>query len=220
MKIFHGSDHIIEKPEFIGGKEHNDYGRGFYCTEHADMAREWSASPDGNGYLNCYEIDTSGLSILDLNEYPILIWLTILLEHRTFQLDSPLAREAYSYLTNEFHLDHEDYDLITGYRADDSYFSFARDFINGAISLSQLKDAMHLGKLGNQVVIKSQNAFDRLRFIGAEETDGRIWYPKRKARDDKARMDYHSIDKRYVRGDIYITRILDEEMKSDDARLQ
>lgn len=33
IKLLHGSDHIIEKPDFLFGKTNNDYGRGFYCTQ-------------------------------------------------------------------------------------------------------------------------------------------------------------------------------------------
>ncbi len=221
MTIYHGSDHIIKKPEYNGSKKHNDYGYGFYCTEDADMAREWSASFDRVGYLNSYEVDINGLDILNLNEYSILTWLSVLLKNRTFHLNSPLSKEAYEYLTGEFYIDIESYDVIRGYRADDSYFSFAQDFISGNISVSQLAKAMNLGGLGEQFVLKSKRAFERIEYIGYEETDGRIWYPKRKARDDKARKDYFSMDRMgYIRGDIYITRILDEEMKRDDARLQ
>ena len=36
MLLYHGSDHIIEKPEFGAGKKHNDYGRGFYCTQNIE----------------------------------------------------------------------------------------------------------------------------------------------------------------------------------------
>ena len=39
--IYHGSDHIIERPEFGYGKTYNDYGTGFYCTENPNMAKEW-----------------------------------------------------------------------------------------------------------------------------------------------------------------------------------
>ena len=39
--IYHGSDHIIEKPKFGYGKPYNDYGVGFYCTENPNMAKEW-----------------------------------------------------------------------------------------------------------------------------------------------------------------------------------
>jgi hypothetical protein len=38
ITLFHGSDHIIEKPVFGEGKSYNDYGRGFYCTEHVELA--------------------------------------------------------------------------------------------------------------------------------------------------------------------------------------
>ena len=32
----------------------------------------------------------------------------------------------------------KNYDVIIGYRADDSYFAFAQDFLNNAISLNTL----------------------------------------------------------------------------------
>jgi hypothetical protein len=203
------------------GKKHNDYGYGFYCTSHREMAMEWAVSGNKCGYANSYEIDTRGLTVFKLNDYPILIWLTVLIENRLFQLTSPLAREAYRYLTKEFHVDYRKYDIITGYRADDSYFSFAQDFLNGTISVSQLSRAMKLGNLGEQIVIRSKKAFERLVYLDSYEADNLIWYPKRKERDDKAREDYFNTDRmNYIKGDIYITRILDEEMKPSDERLQ
>ena len=62
--IYHGSDHIIEVPIFHGGKPHNDYGYGFYCTESSEMAKEWAVSEEHDGYANCYELDLQGLKIL------------------------------------------------------------------------------------------------------------------------------------------------------------
>ena len=51
LKIYHGSDHIISKPEFGKGKFWNDYGRGFYCTESIELAKEWACSEAGkDGY--------------------------------------------------------------------------------------------------------------------------------------------------------------------------
>lgn len=220
MRIYHGSDHIIPKPDPDGGREHNDYGRGFYCTKHIDMAREWASLPDRDGYINEYGIDTGKLKLLDLNEYPVIVWLTVLLENRLFSLDTPLSREAYTYLTKVFHIDYSGYDVISGYRADDSYFTFARDFLNNTISLAQLAGAMHLGDLGNQIVLKSRKAFDRIEFIGSEVVASKIWYPRRIMRDEKARKEYRSSDKGYVRGDIYVIHILEEEMTIDDERLQ
>ena len=31
--LYHGSEVIVEKPEYGKGARTNDYGRGFYCTE-------------------------------------------------------------------------------------------------------------------------------------------------------------------------------------------
>ena len=81
MIIYHGSDKIIEKPVFGAGKTYNDYGRGFYCTEHVELAKEWACASGSDGYSNHYQLDMNGLSVLNLNtpEYNILNWLTILL---------------------------------------------------------------------------------------------------------------------------------------------
>lgn len=220
MRIYHGSDHIVSQPDPDGGRVNNDYGRGFYCTQYADMAREWASAPDRDGYINEYSPETGGLKVLDLNEYPVIVWLTVLLENRIFSLDTPLSREAYKYLTQRFHIDLAGFDILTGYRADDSYFTFARDFLNNTISLTHLSRAMQLGELGNQVVLKSRRAYDQIEFIGYEAVDSRIWYPRRIKRDETARREYHSADRGYVRGDIYMIHILDEEMTIDDERLQ
>ena len=110
---------------------------------------------------------------------------------------------------------------MVGYRADDSYFSFAQDFVNGTISVRQLSRAMRLGKLGRQVVIKSERAFGRLRFAGAETVSSDVWYARRMARDRAARHEYLDAERfRRQKGDVYITQILDEEMGPDDPRLR
>lgn len=221
--IYHGSSHIIEKPQYGYGKPYNDYGLGFYCTEDASMAKEWGATFNGNGYANHYEIDCEGLDILDLNapEYTILTWLAVLLENREFDAPSSLAAEAKQYIAENFMPKYKSYDIIEGYRADDSYFSFAQDFINGTISYRQLNNAMYLGKLGRQFVIKSKTAFDRIEFKGYEIAESEIWYSRKIQRDRTARHEYFDAERnKRQRGDIFIAQIIDEEMKSDDVRLR
>lgn len=74
MLIYHGSEFVIEKPEYGKGKPHNDYGRGLYCTENIELAKEWSCDENHDGYANFYELNLEGLNILNLNsdEYNIL----------------------------------------------------------------------------------------------------------------------------------------------------
>ena len=222
-KLYHGSQNIIENPVWGYRKKYNDYGLGFYCTENIDMAKEWGVFADKDGFANCYELECDGLKILDLNseEYCILHWLTVLLRNREFDMPSGLAIEAKKYLLEQFSVNYEDYDVIVGYRADDSYFSFAQDFINGTISYRQLNWAMHLGKLGQQFVLKSKKAFEQLAYLGYEVAQSKEWYAKKMVRDKTARREYFELDRNpYQRGDIYIVQILEEEMKKDDLRLR
>ena len=217
------STSIIEKPQFGYGKVYNDYGLGFYCTDSLEMAKEWGVAQNRNGYANSYELDCEGLKILDLNgpSFNILHWLAVLLENREFDVPSGLALEAKEYILNTFRVDYQSQDAIIGYRADDSYFSFAQDFINGTISYRQLNNAMHLGRLGQQFVLKSKQAFDRIQFLGYEVAEHDEWYAKKMLRDRSARREYFSVERnKRQRGDLYITQILDEEMKPDDERLR
>lgn len=221
--LYHGSQMRIEKPTFGVGKKYNDYGLGFYCTESMEMAKEWGVGKDHDGYANCYELECEELDVLNLNtsDYCILHWLSILLQNREFDMPSALAIEAKEYLLMNFQLNYENRDAIVGYRADDSYFSFAQDFINGTISYRQLKNAMHLGNLGQQFVLKSERAFERLCFVGSEPAERSEWYAKKMMRDKTARRDYFNVERnRRQRGDLYIMQIMDEEMKADDPRLR
>lgn len=223
MIIYHGSANVIEKPVYGAGKPYNDYGLGFYCTEDIDLAREWAVDENRDGYANRYELDMDTLRVINLNseDYCILHWITILLKNRRFDLDSPLSREAYSYLCDNFMPYVSDADVIRGYRADDSYFSYAQDFLNGLISVSQLSKALRLGKLGEQVMLRSRKAFDSLKYLGCEGVQSGEWYAKKQLRDKQARREYFSMSKdAYVKGDLYMIRIIDEEVKPDDPRLR
>lgn len=220
--LYHGSSVIVEHPAFGKGKAYNDYGMGFYCTEHIELAKEWACSENIDGYANQYEVDMSDLSVLNLSsdEFTILNWLAILMLHRKARLSTPLAKRGKEYLIQNFLPEFENHDIIVGYRADDSYFSFARSFVSNEISLRQLGYAMKLGRLGEQFVLKSSKAFDAIKFIDYEIADNTVYYAKRKARDDEARAAYNKeLEKEDLDG-IFMRDIIREEIKPNDSRLR
>lgn len=220
--LYHGSPEIVERPEYGKGKPYNDYGKGFYCTEHLELAKEWACTENVDGYANRYEIDTVGLSILNLSSerYTILNWLALLMQHRRARLSTPIARRGKEYLIQNFLPEYQNYDIIVGYRADDSYFSFARSFVGNEISLKQLGYAMKLGKLGEQFVLKSPKAFEAIKFLDYTVADNTIYYAKRKARDDEARETYQKeLENEDLEG-IFMRDIIREEIKQDDPRLR
>jgi len=223
-KIYHGSTSIIKKPEYGKGNARNDYGLGFYCTEDIELAMEWACEDKRGGFVTVFTIDTSKLSVFDLSspQYGFIDWLAILVNNRTFSITSPLAAEAKEYLTNYFLPDISLADAIIGYRADDSYFAFAMDFLNNTISTRQLSRAMRFGNLGEQFVLKSRRAFDLIQFESHKTVDGEVYFPKRKKRDLEAREEYLKRERKLSRGstDIFMIDILREGMRPNDERLQ
>lgn len=220
--LYHGSPDIIQTPVFGKGKSYNDYGQGFYCTEHLELAKEWACTENTDGYANKYEMDTDGLSVLDLSTdgYTILHWLALLIRYRKFRISTPVMKRGVDWLKEYFFINLAPYDAVVGYRADDSYFSFARAFVNNEISLSQLSYAMRLGKLGEQFVLKSPAAFEAIRLVSYEIADNTEYYAKRKARDDEARTAFFAELERDNLDGLYMRDIIREGVQPDDPRLR
>lgn len=224
MQLLHGTDHIIEVPDINIGNPHNDYGRGFYCTRVDEMAKEWACKKNTDGFVNVYDFDEDGLKVLNLlsGNHTVLNWIALLLQFRTFKLDSEVAVDARDYIIEHYAIDLTDYDLVVGYRADDSYFQYAESFVSNTLPLRSLNKALRLGKLGEQTVVISQRGFERLKFVDAYSVDKNVYYPKFLDRDTKARDIYRKEIKKNksYRDDIFVLDILREEMTGDDPRIQ
>ena len=200
--IYHGSVKIIEQPQYGAGRKDNDYGLGFYCTEDMELAKEWAASDERGGFVNCYEVEEDGMCFLNLQQIPeesgsysaqermILQWMALLVDNRAIRLGSPVERRGKEYLVSRFLPDISKYDCLIGYRADDSYFSYARAFLSNTLTICQLSAAMRLGNLGHQYVIRSPRMFDRICFLEAVPVDGGVYFPKRMQRDQSARKEF------------------------------
>jgi len=216
--IYHGSPKIIKEPQFGFGKNTNDYGQGFYCTKEIELAKEWACTENTDGYANCYSIDLGKLNVMKLSqkEYSVLNWLAILLENRICRFSSPIEKNGKDYIINNFLPKYSDFDVIIGYRADDSYFSFARAFVSNTISLKQLQYAMRLGKLGEQLVLKSEKAFNALSFVDYFTADNTEYYAKRKERDNNAKEAFFKELETEDADGLYIRDIIRERMTNDE----
>lgn len=220
ITLYHGSEQLIEEPTFGKGKLNNDFGLGFYCTESEDLAKEWAVSSLRNGFANRYTLGTEYLNVLNLNspDFTILNWIAVLVEHRLFSIKTPVARRAKRYLVENFSVNVNAFDVITGYRADDSYFDYAESFLNNGITVEQLARAMRLGKLGEQIVLKSRFAFSKLHYEGFEVADRETYFCLRKARNDEANRIYMEMLEEESDG-LYIQDIMRGGIQNDDLRI-
>jgi len=203
--IYHGSEFIIEKPEYLKGNVHNDYGLGFYCCSSKGLANEWAARKSGHGYINKYQIRDDRLKILDLTKPPyndVLYWVALLMHNRELSSDlrSNCPREL-RYLEEKYLIDVKEFDIVIGYRADDSYFRFPEAFVRSEITLDSLNKIFQAGDLGKQYVLISERAFNLIRFLDYQEAseNGHADYYKRKSGADKVFTDLLDED-RYSKG--------------------
>ena len=224
LTLYHGSPCIVQEPSLAAGKPNNDYGRGFYCTTQLPLAKEWACKAGHDGFANRFTLETHGLATLDLLDgtHSVLEWIALLLANRTFDLETQLAVDTRAYLVDHFLPSLAGTDLVIGYRADDSYFAFAEEFVSGALPLRALNRALHLGNLGEQVALVSERAFGQLSFVDAEPAEASTFFPRFKARDEAARRQWRD-DIRgssTYRDDLYALDILREEVTANDPRVR
>ena len=224
MILYHGSDHIIKEPQLALGKPNNDYGRGFYCTFDYELAQEWACKNGTDGFVNMYELPLDGLEHLNQldGNHTVLNWIALLLKNRTFTLSNEIAVNAKNYIISHFCEDTSAYDVLTGYRADDSYFAFAESFVENGLPLRSLTHALYFGHLGSQTVLISKKAFEAISFIEAKPVDKSVYFPLFKKRDDEARKAY-KLEMRKVsryKNDLFVMDIIRKEIDNNDARIQ
>lgn len=159
IKVYHGSDHIIRNPEYLGRRDDNDYGNGFYTTEYEDRARSWAAlngRPE-KSIVNVYELDTKELHVLDLNDRGVLAWIAEVIANRGTNQEA--AAIVGNRLVELYRVDSGQYDIIKGYRADDSYTQVIEAFLLNQINVEEVERLFYKGSLGNQIFLKSEKAF-------------------------------------------------------------
>ena len=168
MVLYYGSATLFTKPTFGVGNSSNDYGRGFYMTPDKKIADLWASKFPYGGYNLKFKIDLNKLRILYLNtatEKDVISWITLLVTHRFDKDEYEKSKETIEWLKRHYNLNIDDYDMIIGYRADDSYFNYSSEFVQNNLSLEALSMSMKLGKLGLQYALISKKAFQLLEFV-------------------------------------------------------
>lgn len=175
MKLYHGSDQIVRNPQYGTGKEDNDYGSGFYTTEDIEKANAWAVVNGGeNAYCNAYNIDLTGLKVLRLDEFGILAWIAEVIAHRG--VNDEEVEYVGQALVEKYKIDTNEYDVIIGYRADDSYTQVIESFLKNQLNIDEVERFFYKGNLGKQFFIKSRAAFGKLQFVGAKQVLGQERY--------------------------------------------
>jgi hypothetical protein len=191
ITIYHGSNKILKVPEFGKGEINNDYGQGFYCTKNKGLAGEWAVLWTGqDGYINEYSLDYTNLKVLYLNQMPVENWIAVLVANRRGDYEEEYQGRINLFI-DKFGIDISVYDIIEGWRADDAFFTYVEDFFAMALSVEKLQEALKFGDLGNQVCLKSKDAFDAIKFTASYPAAASRFYKSAQDRDTSAKRQYY-----------------------------
>lgn len=192
--LYHGNRDKGMQPFYGAGKSDTDYGKGFYTTPDKELGKEWAwtgYTRGDKGWLHTYELNTTGLQILDLTKLDSLHWIAELLANRHLNMErKEVLQDIVEPFISKYKLDTSKYDVIVGYRADDSYFTYTTDFITGQIYRETLENALRYGDLGLQVFIKSEKAFKSLKEVAVPEEVPAVYAQRYRTRDTNAREKY------------------------------
>ena len=160
MKLYHGSNVIVDHPEVAKGKPFKDFGRGFYLSDTIEQAMEMAervVERIGNGQtpiVTTYEFDDSAMTdgLLKVKRFEAYTeeWAEFVLRNRDRKTQQP------------FH----DYDIVYGPIADDGVVRQMHRFEMGAITLKELlQELQYPPKITFQYFFGSEKALEKLKFL-------------------------------------------------------
>lgn len=186
LVLYHGSKLIVKNPDVAHSRPAADFGFGFYCTASKVAAEEWAACDGTDGFVNAYSATVDSFKLLDLTESRdcLLPWISLLLSFRMFRIATPLVSKSCTWLQNFYPTDISRYDCIKAFRADDSYFSCVKKFLNGEISVGHLWAVLYGDSERTvQFVLKKPKLAKTLIFMSGNTVQGQIMHSMRVKND-------------------------------------
>ena len=108
-----------------------------------------------------------GLNVLNLADFGVLAWIAEVVSNRgTSQEATEILGKR---LVEMYKVDTSLYDIIKGYRADDSYTQVIEAFLLNQINIAEVERLFYKGSLGNQIFLRSEKAFSQIKWEGSYE---------------------------------------------------
>ena len=148
MKLYHTGREEIREPDIRRGRKNADFGQGFYLTPDRDFTYRWAGT---DSVVNVYELDETGLQVLRLERNEE--WFNAIFYNRRLQ-DTLQA------------------DVVIGPIANDTIFDTFGIISSGYLEAADAMKLLMIGPEYTQVVLKTEEAAGRLRWIGVETITG------------------------------------------------
>lgn len=159
MKLYHGSDIIVDEPKIFEANRPLDFGGGFYLTTDKEQARKWAKRV---AVKNNSDLCFVGTYDFDLEEARKTL--------KILQFDNATEEWLNFVCLNRCGKGYENYyDIVIGPVADDRVYSVVVRFENGEYELEEALKRLKVEKLCDQVLFHTDKSLRYLRFEAWEE---------------------------------------------------
>ncbi len=150
--LYHAGYIEIKDPDIHHGRVNADFGQGFYMTDDESFAKRWAKDGD-DVIINCYELDDMDLKIKRFERDAE--WFDYIFDNRRARPDR-LA----------------EYDLIIGPVANDTIYDTMGIMTSGFLKTEEAVKLLLIGPCYKQIVLKTEKAKEKLKFISSEHIIG------------------------------------------------
>lgn len=153
MRLYHGSNILVEKPNLKYSRTSRDFGLGFYLTTDYNQASTWAHKKVttlecGKPSVAIFNYNESNNLKIKIFEKPSLEWFDYVILNRT--------SKNYN----------DDYDIVIGPIANDSTYEVLNLYIRGVITKENAISRLKTFKLKDQYAFKTNEALSFLKFEG------------------------------------------------------
>ena len=153
MRLYHGSNVVVPRPEILNSDRKLDFGVGFYLTSSLEQAERWArlvVDRRGGGRLvvTVYEIDEAQLSTLRVRRFEKANrqWLNFVVANRESQIED------------------QKWDVVIGPVANDRTMPVIRLFMAKVYTAAETLRRLLPQNLHDQYTFKTVEALQRLQF--------------------------------------------------------
>ena len=156
--LFHGAKNVINLPlDLKYSKDNNDFGKGFYLGENFEQASTY-ISNTASKYVYAFSLNISNLKVEKFNVDTE--WMIAIAYYRGWLQQYEQDKILKSIIEKV-----ENADVIIAPIADNRMFDLISEFVDGVITNEQCEHAIAATNLGNQYVVKTKKALEKLDFI-------------------------------------------------------
>ena len=153
MRLYHGSNVVVPRPEILNSDRKLDFGVGFYLTSSLEQAERWARlvvdrRGGGRPVVTVYEIDEAQLSTLRVRRFEKANrqWLNFVVANRESQIED------------------QKWDVVIGPVANDRTMPVIRLFMAKVYTAAETLRRLLPQNLHDQYTFKTVEALQRLQF--------------------------------------------------------